>query len=515
MTSSPPSDPDTGYARGAAITGVTGHMVQADARIGNGPAGLYLPDLPEAGARETRDRIRAAVLNSGLPWPGRTINVRLTPASLARRGTGLDLPIAIAVLTAAGAIPAHAADQCLFTAELGLDGSLRPVRGILPAVLAATAAGHTRAFVAVRNSAEAATAPGADVIGCRSLTDVLAWLRHEPFPAGADTSTDDPAPLAWDPPVISMAGVNPTPHVRLALETAAAGGHHICLTGPAGPAIPALAAGLAAMLPPLNPREITEVGAVHSIAGLLRPGRALITRAPFRAPHHTATLATILGGGQGGARPGEAALAHRGVLFLADAPEFARCVLHSLRQPLQDQEVTVARSGTTARFPAKFTLVASMAPCPCGAQPGCTCSPLQARRYRARVTDELAGHVAIWLPVTQPGRAHPSTADTVPPPDAISAGRVADARARARQRLEGTPWQLNADVPGAELRRRYQPPAEAFAPVSRAVDLGEISVRAASQIIRVAWTLADLVGQPRPGAGECGQALAFYLGVTR
>jgi len=515
MTTTPPWGPDTGWAHGAAIIGADGHQVSADATISNGPDAFAILGLHDTSAPQTRDRIRAAVLNSGLSWPARSITVRLLPASLPKHGSGLDLAIAVAVLTAAGAIPAGAADRCVFVAELGLDGSLRPVRGVLPAVLAAARAGCTRAVVAPQNAAEAVLVPGLAVVPCPSLRAVLAWLRPEPFPGQPGTlAAPIAAPAPRAPVVSSLAGLGAAPRVRRALETSAAGGHHLCLTGPHDAAIPALAGGLAAQLPPLDPDEAMQVTAVHSAAGLLGSGHALITRPPQRSPHHTATRAAILGGGSGMTRPGEAALAHRGVLLLADAPEFARDVLRALRQPLQDGEITVARSGSTVRFPAKFILVAGMAPCPCGARPRCSCSPLQARRYRARLTAELGHHISLWLHVARFGSAAARRQKPGAGADDTSAARVVVARDRARHRLHGTPWQVNNDIPGAELRRSYQPTAEAFAPIRRAVDLGEISERAAHQIIRVAWTLADLAGEARPGAEECGQALAFHLGVA-
>jgi magnesium chelatase family protein len=439
--------------------------------------------------------------------------VTLLPASLPKRGTGLDLAIAVAVLTAAGAVPADAPGRRVFVAELGLDGGLRPVAGVLPAVLAAAAAGCSRAVVAPENAAEAVLAPGLAVVPCRSLRAVLAWLRPEPFPGQPGIpAASAAAPATGAPPLISLASLTIAPVVRLALETSAAGGHHLCLTGPHDAPIPALAAGLATLLPPLSSDDALQVTAAYSVAGLLGSGHALITRPPFRSPHHTTTRAAILGGGPGIIRPGEAALAHRGVLLLADAPEFARDVLAALRQPLQDGEVTVTRSGSTVRFPARFILVAGLSPCPCGGQPGCSCSPLQARRYRARLTAELGSHISLWLRIDPAGGSREEPAAGA---DATRAARVAAARSRARRRLSGTPWQVNADVPGAALRRFYQPTAEAFAPISRAVDLGEISARAACQVLRVAWTLADLAGEARPGAEECGQALALQLGVAQ
>ena len=509
-----PSAPGTGRAHGAAIIGVDGHLVEAEAVISNGPPAFSIAGLPETSVRETRDRIRAAILNSGQPWPAGSITVNLLPASLPKHGTGLDLAVAVAVLTAAAAVPASAAAKCVFVAELGLDGSLRPVRGVAPALIAAASAGYRRAVVAEDNGAEAQVAPGMAVVPCQSLRAVIAWLRGQPSAPqpGVPAASIPAAPDLRS--VISLADLAVGPLVRLALEAAAAGGHHLCLTGSRGAAIPALAAGLAGLLPPLDASEVMEVTTVHSVAGLLSPGHATITRPPLRSPHHTATPAAMAGGGAGMTRPGEAALAHRGVLFLEDAPEFAAGVLQVLREPLQHGQVTVARSGRMVRFPAKFILMAGMTACPCGAGPGCGCGPLQARRYRARFARELGGHIAIWLQAPF-GPAAPVAQTPGAGADVMSAARVAAARQRARRRLDGTPWRLNADIPGLELRRSFQPAAEALAPISRAVDLGEISARSAHQVIRLAWTLADLAGEARPGAQECGLALALQLGVAR
>ena len=517
MQISPPLPaPGTGSAHGVAVIGVAGHLIQASARISTGPSAVSISGLPGTSARETRDRIRAAVLNSSQPWPGCAITVSLLPASLRKHGSGFDLAIAVAVLTAAGTVPA-AGHGCVFVAELGLDGSLRPVPGILPALLAAAAAGYKQAVVAAQNAAEAVTVPGLAVIPCRRLREVLVWLRGQALPSqpaiSAEVST---APTSDPPSVAGLAGLGVPPLTRLAVEVAAAGGHHLCVTGPPAAAIPALAAGLTALLPPFIPAEAIEVSAVHSVAGLLTSERPLITRPPLRSPHHTATPAALAGGGPGITRPGEAALAHRGVLLLQDAPEFAACTLRVLRQPLEHGQVTVARGAAAVVFPARFILVAGMAPCPCGTWPGCGCTALQARRYRARLASVIGGYIAIWLQADPPDPAGPVSAEpSASDADGVSAARVAAARQRARRRLDGTPWRVNADIPGAELRRRYQPVAEALGPISRAVDLGEISPRAAHQVIRVAWTLADLAGEARPGAQECGLALAFQLGVAR
>jgi magnesium chelatase family protein len=512
MTAFPPC-PGAAGACSASVTGIEGHLTYAFATACDSPPGLRITGLPGTMVRETRDRVYAAVASSGQAWPARNMTVTLQPASLPRHGTGFDLAIAIAVLTTAGAVPAAALDGCVFTAGFGLNGSLRPVRGVLPALLAARHAGCTRAVVAPENAAEAVMVAGLTVVPCPDLRTVLAWLRGAPLPHPSGIpAAGTPAAAAGGPPRVSLAV---TPCVRQALEATAAGGHHLCLTGPHGARIPALAAGAAALMPPLSPEQVMEVTAIHSAAGLPGSGHPLITRPPFRAPHHTAARAVILGGGTATVRPGDATLAHRGVLFLHDAPEFPRDILTALRQPLQHGEITVARAGNTIRFPAKFTLIASTALCPCRGRMDCTCSGLQARRYRARLAAELGSHIGIFLDITPPAPGMPGAGPGHQDADAISAERVAAARDRARHRLQDTPWQANGDVPAAQLRRSWPPTAEAFAPVSRAVDLGEISARAAHQVIRVAWTLADLAGNPRPGPDECGQALAYQLGVAQ
>jgi len=507
--------PGAASACAASVIGVEGHLTYAGATADDGPLGLRITGLPETAVRETRDRVYAVVANSGQAWLPRNMTVTLRPVSMPRHGTGFDLAIAVAVLTAVGTVPAAALERCVFTAGLGLDGSLRPVGGVMPALLAARRAGCTRAVVAAGNAAEAVMVAGLAVVPCPDLRTVLAWLRGQSFPHQPDICAAGNPAAPGVPPGTSLASLAIPPCVRQAIEATAAGAHHLCLTGPHGARMSAVAAGAAALMPPLSPEQVMEVTAIHSAAGLLGSGHALITRPPFRAPHHTATRAAILGGGTSAIRPGEATLAHRGVLFLHDAPEFPRDILTSLRQPLQHGEITVTRAGSTVRFPAKFTLIASTTPCPCGGGIDCSCSTLQARRYRTRLASELGSHFAIFLDIAPPAPARTGAGPAHQDADTLSAARVVAARDRARHRLRDTPWQANGDVPATELRRSWPPTAEAFAPVSRAVALGEISARAAHQVIRVAWTLADLAGTARPGPDECGQALAFQLGVAQ
>jgi magnesium chelatase family protein len=497
-TGTPPWAPDAGQARAAAVTGTAGHLIDVRARISNGPDSFDISGAPEHQAGTVRDRVRAAILNSGLTWPGRRITVDVRPARLP--DAGLDLAVAIAVLAAAGTIPAGLAGTCVLVAGLGLDGRLRPVPGVLPAARAA--AGTPAVIVAPGDAAEAALVPGLPVVPCPDLRAAVTWLggRYLPAPPG------DGQPDAADARAVSRLAASPAG--LLAMQAAAAGAHHLGLTGPDSSRPGELAAGIRLLLPRLDEEQAAEVSAVHSAAGLLHGPGGLITRPPWRSPHHTASLAAMTGSGPGVARPGEAALAHRGVLFLDQAPEFGRHVLSALRPALADGHIAVSRAGLITRYPARFTLITTTAPCPCGSHPRCQCTPLEARRYRARAETGLGGRLAIRL---HPGPAEAQPADPGEP--AVWAARVADARDRARRRLGGTPWRVNADIPGPEIARSWRPAAGAFTEVARATDLGQISSRSAIDVARLAWTLADLAAKNRPGTGECRQALAFCLGT--
>ncbi|MFC4560265.1 YifB family Mg chelatase-like AAA ATPase [Nocardiopsis mangrovi] len=519
MWSTPARGVVMGLARtkSVALLGVEGHTVEVEAHLGGGAAGLTLVGLPDTALREARDRIRAAVVNAGETWPEGHITVSLSPASLPKRGSGFDLAIAAAVLAADGAISAEAVHDCVLLAELGLDGRARPVSGVLPAVLASSRRGDRTVMVARGNAAEASLVPDIEVVAIGSLGDLLAWVRGEPIP---DTPDDDDHPDPGTPePSHSrspdLADVLGQPVARRAVEIAAAGGHHLMMIGPPGTGKSLLAERLPTVLPPLTQAESIEVTAVHSVAGTLRKGEPLVTRAPFCAPHHTATRAAIVGGGSVRLRPGCVSLAHRGALFLDEAPEFATGVLDSLRQPLESGEVIVSRSAATVCFPARFQLVLAANPCPCGKSGNaCTCSSLQRRRYLARLSGPLLDRVDLKVelqPVSHAellaDRAYAESSETV-------AERVAQARERAAKRLAATPWTTNAEVPGAHLRRDFPVPGQALRILAAALDRGEISARGVDRAIRLAWTLADLAGRPRPEVEDTAYAFALWSGRT-
>lgn len=547
-----------------ALVGMEGHSVEIETDIENGLPGLLLVGLPDTALREARDRIRAAITNSCERWPQRRVTVGLSPASLPKRGSGFDLGIAISILAAAGAVPPGPAAEMVFLGELGLDGRLRPVRGVLPSAAGAAAAGFRTVAVALANAPEAALVPGLRVVGAPHLPALLAWLREDraaageatvqiieggtgEFPARGMRATDTgpaglggavgasgPAGLcgaaraagAGRPGVAGASATRPDladvlgqPAARRAAEICAAGGHHLSLLGPPGAGKTMLAERIPTILPPLDQAAALEVTSIHSVAGTLPPGSPLMTRPPFCAPHHSATRAAIVGGGSGVIRPGAASLAHRGCLFLDEAPEFARDTLDALRQPLESGEVVVARSGLTARFPARFTLVVAANPCPCARGPGtrvtCTCTPSVRRRYLARLSGPLLDRVDLKVGFLPVSRADLLSDRRFAEPSSVVAARVAAARGRAAARLRGTPWRLNADIPGSELRRRFRPAPGALAPLERAMDLGEISARGVDRVIRVAWTMADLAGVARPTADETSYALGLWLGAGR
>lgn len=496
------------------LVGLDGHMVQVQAHLSATVPGFTVVGLPDAALSESRDRVRAAVTSTGLTWPVRKITVNLSPAGLRKRGSGYDLAVAVSVLAGAGEIPAGQVDRVVHIGELGLDGRVHPVRGVLPAVAAAVEAGFERVVVAAADAEEARLVPGASVVGVASLAEAV--VLH----GGDDKLVRGVEPVRKEPAGTSRRSAGDLSDVvgqsdaRRALEIAAAGGHHLFLVGPPGAGKTMLASRLPGILPDLTDTEAVEVTAVHSVAGSFDPAGGLIRRPPYEDPHHTATAAAVIGGGSGIPRPGAVTRAHRGVLFLDEAAEFRPSVLETLRQPLERGELTVHRSGGSVRYPARFQMVLAANPCPCGQAIGkglrCTCTPMMRRRYLGRLSGPLLDRVDLQvdvLPVDPAERAAGPGEST-----AVVAQRVLAARQAARDRLRGTGWTTNAEIPGAWLRERVEPGGKIDRIVTTALSSGLLSLRGVDRVLRVAWTLADLHGKSSPGPDEVNEAVALRGG---
>jgi magnesium chelatase family protein len=495
------------------LVGLTGHVVEVEAHLAASVPGFTLVGLPDTALSESRDRVRAAVASSGLVLPQRKVTVNLSPASLPKAGSGYDLAIAVAVLAGSGLVRQDSLARTVHLGELGLDGRVHAVRGVLPAVVAASAAGVSRVVVPADNVAEAALVPGVEVLGARWLAEVVA--RY-----GADVvvPVDDalgrhrpsrPPARSGEPDLDEVVG---QAAARSALEVAAAGGHHLLMVGPPGTGKTMLAARLPGLLPPLTECEAIEVTSVHSVAGTFDASGGLLVRPPFEDPHHTATPAAVVGGGSGLPRPGAASRAHRGILFMDEAPEFSPRVLQTLRQPLEHGELVIERAHGSARYPARFQLVLAANPCPCGLAIGkgldCSCTPMARRRYFARLSGPLLDRVDLQVevhPVTRLDMLDRSPREGT----AEVARRVAAARGAARARLSSTGWTTNSEVPGAWLRARLGADRGLLADLDAALDRGTLSLRGADRVLRVAWTLADLRGRDAPDADDIGQALVL------
>jgi magnesium chelatase family protein len=512
-----------GRSLAVGLIGLTGHLVEVEADVTAGLPAFTLVGLPDASLVEARDRVRAASANAGCPLPSRRITVNLSPAALPKTGTGFDLAVAAALLAASAQVPPESVAGRVHLGELGLDGRVRPVRGVLPATLAAVAAGRRRLVVPVGNAAEARLVPGAEVVPVRHLVDVVALHRGEPPPdladllAGTEAPTADAAgraggsgPARQGEPPPDLADVVGQPDGRHALEVAAAGGHHLLMVGPPGAGKTMLAARLPGLLPELSPRHALEVTAVHSLAGTLDPAAGLLRRPPFEDPHHTASVAALVGGGSGIPRPGAASRAHRGILFLDEAPEFSVRALEALRQPLEHGELMIHRALGAARFPARFQLVLAANPCPCGMACGkgdqCCCSPLARRRYLSRLSGPLLDRVDLQVEVRAVSRAEMAGSGH-PESTAAVAGRVAAARAAQAARFTGLPWSANGEVPGSWLRGRWRLPGPVTRDLDAALDRGLLSIRGYDRVLRVAWSLGDLAGRCVPDRDDVGRAL--------
>lgn len=506
----------TGISYAVALDGIDGRVVTVEADVHDGVPGWSLAGLPDTCVSEARDRCRAAIVNSGQKWPDRRITVAMYPAGVRKVGSHYDLSIALALLVASGSMRSEGLRRTAVFGELALDGRVRAVPGVLPAALAAVNAGFERVIVPAANAAEAALVEGLQVDPVSSLRGCMALLMGTDPPSEAEVPPlheEVGAPTVRRPRVEEpdLADVRGQAHARWCVEVAAAGGHHLFLEGPPGAGKTMLAERLPTLLPDLNLRRSIEVSKIHSVAGLLSRDEPRVVRPPFLAPNHTDTVPSVIGGGTRLIKPGAISLAHLGVLFLDEAPEFKPTVHDALRQPLESGEISIRRADGSARFPASFQLVCAANPCPCGYGYGkglmCTCTADRKRRYRARISGPVRDRIDIVhtvLPVTRAEmRERVGESGTT----AAVAARVWAARQRQQARFSALPWQTNGEVPGYEFRRLCGLDSASAGLIEDAVGGGSLTQRGADRVARLAWTLTDLAGEDAPRPAHVLEAL--------
>jgi magnesium chelatase family protein len=493
-----------GRAYSVAVRGLDGETVEIEADIASGLPGVHLVGLPDAALQESRDRVRAAITNCGYKWPMSRLTLALSPATLPKMGSVYDCALAAAVLSASGRAPLYRLEKAVLLGELALDGRVRPVRGVLPAVLAAKRNGWPSAVVPVENLAEASLVDGIEVLGVRTLRELRAWLIGKVSLPGRV----DPSSVVIDS-FVDLADIVGQTQARIAVEIAAAGAHHLMLTGPPGVGKTMLAQRLPGLLPDLSENEALEVTAIHSVAGLLIEKMPLITRPPFIAPHHSSSVAALVGGGMGIARPGAISRAHRGVLFLDECAEIRVSALEALRTPLEDGEIRIARRDGVATYPARFQLVLAANPCPCApADPrNCICSAVIKRRYLGKLSGPLLDRVdlRVQMHTVRAGAFSYESGDDT----ATVRGRVTQARNTAADRWRNFGFTTNSEVTGSVLRQQFRLAARAMRPLQTALDRGMMSIRGVDRSLRVAWTICDLAGRPMPNLDDVLIAMSY------
>ncbi|MDW8395406.1 MAG: YifB family Mg chelatase-like AAA ATPase [Anaerolineae bacterium] len=499
--------------RSCATVGLDGYVVEVEVDYAPGLASFTIVGLPDAAVKESAERVRSAIRNSGFVFPTQRLTVNLAPADLRKVGPAYDLPIAVGVLIATGQVPQSALDEVLVLGELALDGSVRHVRGVLPMTAFARDQGIKRVCVPEADAPEAALVPGIEVVAVASLAELVAALNgRAPMRVVPHSTNHRAAPetvLAM--PVTDFAEIKGQEVAKRALEIAAAGGHNVLMRGSPGAGKTLLARALPGILPELTLEEALDVTRIYSIADMLPPGSPLVQTRPFRAPHHTISHAGMIGGGRF-PRPGEVSLAHRGVLFLDELPEFDARTLEVLRQPMEDRVVVISRAAGSLTFPANFQLVAAMNPCKCGwygdpTHP-CTCTPAQISQYQKRISGPLLDRIDIHLEIQRVN--FDKLADMRPgEPSAVIRARVQEARNRQAHRFRGTPLSCNADMGVAEVRQ-FCPLDEAGRNLMRAAMAQmQLSARAFHRILKLARTIADLAGSERIATVHLAEAIQY------
>ncbi len=493
-----------------ALQGLDGVLVSVEVDTSRGMPSLTVVGLPDAAVRESRERVRSAIKNSGLIYPGKRITVNLAPADIRKEGPAYDLPIAVGVLIASEQAWPQAVEDALIIGELSLDGSVRHVDGMLPVAAVARDEGLSRVFIPAEDAAEAALIDDLEVIPVESVGQLAAHLQGlreiPPYDPDDDPMAAPPPPYATD-----FAEIKGQEHVKRALEVAASGSHNVLMSGPPGAGKTLLARSMPSILPEMTVDEALEVTKIYSILGLLPPETPLIRHRPFRAPHHTISHAGLVGGGSW-PQPGEISLAHRGVLFLDELPEFSRRTLEVLRQPMEDHHVVISRATGTLAFPANFTLVAAMNPCPCGfyGDPTreCSCSPAQVTRYQKRISGPLLDRIDIHVEVPRVDYDKLTDDRLGEPSEAIRA-RVERAREVQRRRFEGLEIACNADMGPGEVRKICRLDDAGRSLVRAAMQQLQMSARAFHRILKLSRTIADLAGSEEIETSHLAEAIQY------